>query len=87
MVDESGISALSREKRIPRLQPWGVSTLDTLLSQNKKRLQYSDGIRYVPEQVIRGIYQKMEPIPKGIYTIDVTKPDVEENFVKSGSKS
>lgn len=56
-------------------------SLDTLLSQNKERLQYSDGLRYVPEQVIRGIYQKMEPIPKGIYTIDATKPDAEEKFL------
>lgn len=55
-------------------------SLDTLLSQNKKRLQYSDSLHYVPEQVIRGIHQKMEPIPKGIYTIDATKPDAEKNF-------
>ena len=55
-------------------------SLDTLLSQNKKRLQYSDGLHYVPEQVVRGIYQKMEPIPKGIYTIDATKPNAEEKF-------
>lgn len=55
-------------------------SLDTLISQNKKRLQYSDGLHYVPEQVIRGIYQKMEPIPKGIYTIDATKSDAEEKF-------
>ena len=57
-------------------------SLDILLSQNKKRLSYSDGLHYVPEQVIRNIYQKMEPVPKGIYTINATDPDAEEKFWK-----
>lgn len=57
-------------------------SLEVLLRQNKQRLQYSDGLHYVPEQVIRNIYQKMEPVPKGIYTINATDPDAEEKFWK-----
>lgn len=54
--------------------------LEVLISHNKQRLQYNRGLQYVPEQVIRNIYQKMEPVPKGIYTINATQPDAEEKF-------
>ena len=54
--------------------------LDVLLEQNKQRLLNDNGLRYVPEQVIRNIYQKMEPIPKDIYTIDATAPNAKEKF-------
>lgn len=57
--------------------------LDVLLKQNEQRLRYDAGLRYVPEQVVRNIYQKMEPIPEGIYTIDATAPDAEEKFWKA----
>ena len=56
--------------------------LDTLLARNKKRLYFHDGLHYVPEQVIRDIYQKMEPIPKGIFTIDATQPDAQDRFME-----
>lgn len=79
---------ITRYKKLAKLYGFQVIaldfsslSLDILLSQNKKRLQYSDGLHYVPEQVVRGIYQKMEPIPKGIYTIDATKSDAEEKFL------
>lgn len=54
--------------------------LDVLLEQNKQRLQYDNGLRYVPERVVRDIHQKMEPIPKDIYTIDATAPNAKEKF-------
>lgn len=57
-------------------------TLDTLLARNKKRLYFQDGLRYVPEQVIKGIYQKMEPVPKGIFTIDATQSDAQDRFME-----
>ena len=56
--------------------------LDTLLARNKRRLYFFDGLRYVPEQVIKDIYQKMEPIPKGIFTIDATQPDAQDRFME-----
>lgn len=56
--------------------------LDMLLKQNKQRLRYDAGFRYVPERVVRDIYQKMEPVPKNIYTIDVTAPDAKDKFWK-----
>lgn len=56
--------------------------LDTLLARNKKRLYFYDGLRYVPERVIKDIYQKMEPIPKGIFTIDATQPDAQDRFME-----
>ena len=54
--------------------------LDILLKQNEQRLRYDDGLHYVPEQVVRNIYQKMEPIPKGICTVDATAPNAKEKF-------
>ena len=57
--------------------------LDVLLKRNKQRLQFDAGLHYTPEHLVRNIYQKMEPIPKGIYTIDATAPDVEEEFWKA----
>lgn len=54
--------------------------LDVLLKQNEQRLRYDAGLRYVPEQVVRNIYQKMEPIPKDICTIDATAPNAKEKF-------
>ena len=56
--------------------------LDVLLKQNKQRLHYDAGLHYTPEQLVRDRYQRMEPIPKGIYTINATAPDVEEKFWK-----
>lgn len=57
-------------------------SLDVLLKQNKQRLLYDAGLRYVPERVIRDIYQKMEPVPKDVYTIDATAPDAKDKFWK-----
>ena len=54
--------------------------LDVLLKQNEQRLRYDAGLRYVPEQVVRNIYQKREPIPKDICTIDATAPNAKEKF-------
>ena len=78
---------IARYKKLAKLYGFQVIVLDfsslpleVLLRQNKQRFQYSDGLHYVPEQVIRNIYQKMEPVPKGIYTIDATQPDAEEKF-------
>ena len=56
--------------------------LDTLLARNKRRLYFYDGLRYVPEQVVKDIYQKMEPVPKGIFTIDATQPDARDRFME-----
>ena len=56
--------------------------LDTLLTRNKKRLYFQDGLHYVPERVIKDIYQKMEPVPKGIFTIDATQPDARDRFME-----
>lgn len=56
--------------------------LDVLLKQNKQRLHYDAGLHYTPEHLVRDRYQRMEPIPKGIYTINATAPDVEEKFWK-----
>ena len=80
---------IARYKSLARLYGFQMIVLDfsslpleVLLRQNKQRLQYSDGLHYVPEQVIRNIYQKMESVPKGIYTINVTDTDAEEKFWK-----
>lgn len=54
--------------------------LDTLLARNKRRLYFYDGLRYVPEQVIKDIHKKMEPVPKGIFTLDATQPDARDKF-------
>lgn len=35
------------------------------------------------EYLVRGRYQRMESIPEGIYTIDATDPDAEEQFWKA----
>lgn len=56
--------------------------LDTLLARNKKRLYFKDGLRYVPERVIKDIYQKMEPIPKGIFTIDAAQWGARDRFME-----
>ena len=56
--------------------------LDVLLKRNKQRLRYDAGLHYTPEHLVRDRYQRMEPIPKGIYTIDATVPDAKEKFWK-----
>lgn len=63
--------------------------LDVLLKQNKQRLlytpirnRYAAGLHYTPEHLVRDRYQRMEPIPNGIYIIDATAPDAEEEFWK-----
>lgn len=78
---------IARYKKLADLYGFQILVLDfssipleVLISQNKQRLQYNRGLQYVPEQVIRNIYQKMEPVPKGIYTIDATQPGAEEKF-------
>lgn len=78
---------IARYKKIADLCGFQILVLDfssipleILISRNKQRLQYNKGLQYVPEQVIRSIYQKMEPVPNGIYTIDATQPDAEEKF-------
>ena len=64
--------------------------LDVLLKQNRQRLlytprrnRYAAGLHYTPEDLVRDMYQRMEPIPEGIYTIDATTPDAEEEFWKA----
>lgn len=57
--------------------------LDALLKRNKQHLQHDAGLHYTPEDLVRDRYQRMEPIPEGIYTIDATTPDVEEEFWKA----
>lgn len=57
--------------------------LDVLLKRNKQRLQFDTGLHYTPEHLVRDRYQRMEPIPEGIYTIDATAPDAEEKFWKA----
>ena len=54
--------------------------LKEAMSRNKGRLYQGHGLRYVPEHVIRDIYQKMEPVPEGMESIDMTKPGAVSAF-------
>lgn len=54
--------------------------LDVLLKRNKQRLQFDTGLHYTPEHLVRDRYQRMEPIPKDICTIDATAPNAKEKF-------
>ena len=58
-------------------------SLDVLLKRNKQRLQHDAGLHYTPEHLVHDRYQRMEPIPEGIYTIDATVPNAEEEFWKA----
>lgn len=49
-------------------------SLREAMTRNRGRLYQEEGLRYVPEQVIRNIYQKMEPVPESMESIDITKP-------------
>ena len=80
---------IHRYKKMANLYDFQVIALDfsslplaTLLARNKKRLYFQGGLRYVPEQVIKNIHKKMEPVPKGIFTIDATQPDAQDRFMK-----
>lgn len=72
---------LNRYKRIADLYGFRTVVLDfskvplkTIMTQNHNRLYQDHGLRYVPENVIRDIYQKMEPVPYDMASIDVSKP-------------
>ena len=58
-------------------------SIDILLKRNKQRLQFDAGLYYTPEYLVRDRYQRMESIPEGIYTIDATALDAEEQFWKA----
>ena len=58
-------------------------SIDILLKRNKQRLQFDAGLHYTPEHLVRDRYQRMESIPEGIYTIDATALDAEEQFWKA----
>jgi hypothetical protein len=46
------------------------------------RNRYAAGLHYTPEHLVHDRYQRMESIPNGIYIIDATAPDAEEEFWK-----
>ena len=71
---------LTRYKRMADLYGFRTVVLDfskmplkKVMAQNRGRLYQDHGLRYVPENVIRDIYQKMEPVPDDMESIDVTK--------------